>query len=100
MQSDRLKTREEDQNFTFYCRIREFEVKEALKRMENGKAILITKTREIYITMQITEIKLMSHTMKLWERLMERRLRQLTHITKNQFGSMPERSTMEAIYLL
>ena len=33
-------------------------------------------------------IKLMSHTMKLWERIIERRLRSITSITKNQFGFM------------
>jgi len=45
-------------------------------------------------------IKLMSHTMKLWERVIERRLRKETRVTDNQFGFIPERSTMEAIYLL
>ena len=46
------------------------------------------------------EIKLMSHTMKLWEKVIERRLRAETSISKNQFGFMPSRSTTEAIYLL
>ena len=45
-------------------------------------------------------IKLMSHTMKLWERVIEHRLRTLTNFTKNQFGFMPGRSTMEVIFLL
>ena len=45
-------------------------------------------------------IKLMSHTMKLWERVIEHRLRMLTTVSENQFGFMPGRSTMEAIYLL
>jgi len=45
-------------------------------------------------------IKLMSHTMKLWERVIERRLRKETRVMDNQFGFMPERSTVEAIYLL
>jgi hypothetical protein len=40
----------------------------------------------------------MSHTMKLWERVIEYRLRKLTTISKIQFGFMPERSTMEAIF--
>jgi len=43
-------------------------------------------------------IKLMSHTMKLWERVMETRIRKLTTITENQFGFMPGRSTTEAIF--
>uniref|UniRef100_R7WB00 beta-aspartyl-peptidase n=1 Tax=Aegilops tauschii TaxID=37682 RepID=R7WB00_AEGTA len=34
-------------------------------------------------------IKLMSHTMKLWERVIEHRLRRMTSVTKNQFGFMP-----------
>ena len=45
-------------------------------------------------------IKLMSHTMKLWERVIERSLRKETHVTDNQFGFMPRRSAMEVIYLL
>ena len=45
-------------------------------------------------------IKLMSHTMKLWERIIERRLRQETQINENQFGFMSGRSTTEAIYLM
>ena len=42
----------------------------------------------------------MSHTMKLWERVIERRLRVETTVSENQFGFMLGRSTMEAIYLL
>ena len=45
-------------------------------------------------------IKLMSHTMKLWERVIEYHLRKITKVSENQFGFMPERSTMEAIFLL
>ena len=45
-------------------------------------------------------IKLMSHTMKLWEKVIERRLRIETSISKNQFGFMPGRSPTEAIYLI
>ena len=45
-------------------------------------------------------IKLMSHTMKLWERVIEHRLRRGTKVTQNQFGFMPGRSTMEAIFLI
>ena len=45
-------------------------------------------------------IKLMSHTMKLWERVCEQRLRRLTSVSRNQFGFMPGRSTTEAIFLV
>jgi Reverse transcriptase (RNA-dependent DNA polymerase) len=45
-------------------------------------------------------IKLMNHTMKLWERVIEYRLRKLTTLSKNQFDFMPERSTIEAIFLI
>ena len=45
-------------------------------------------------------IKLMSHTMKLWERVIEHRLRAITRVSINQFGFMPGRSTMEAIFLI
>jgi hypothetical protein len=42
----------------------------------------------------------MSHIMKLWERVIEHRLRKLITVSKNQFGFMPGRSTMEAIFLI
>ena len=45
-------------------------------------------------------IKLMSHTMKLWERVIEHRLRAITWVSMNQFGFMPGRSTMEVIFLI
>jgi len=45
-------------------------------------------------------IKLMSHTMKLWERILERRLRQMVEISSNQFGLMAGRSTTDAIFAL
>jgi hypothetical protein len=45
-------------------------------------------------------IKLINHTTKLWERVIEHRFRRATRVTQNQFGFMPRRSTMEAIFLL
>jgi hypothetical protein len=42
----------------------------------------------------------MRHTIKLWERIIEHRLRGVTNVTENQFGFIPERSTMEAIFLI
>jgi hypothetical protein len=42
----------------------------------------------------------MSHTMKLWARIIEHRLMGVTNVTENQFGFMPGRSTMETIFLL
>ncbi|KAF3629834.1 hypothetical protein FXO37_28740 [Capsicum annuum] len=45
-------------------------------------------------------IKLLSHTMKIWERVVERRLRRVVSISENQFGFMPSRSTTEAIHLV
>jgi len=45
-------------------------------------------------------IKLLCHTIKLWERVIEKRLRKDISIIENQFGFMPDRSTIEVIYLL
>ena len=45
-------------------------------------------------------IKLISHTMQLWERVIEHRLREHAKIAKNQFCFMLGRSTMEAIHIL
>ena len=45
-------------------------------------------------------IKLMSHTMKLWERMIEARLSEITKIADNQFGFRPGKSTTEPIFAL
>ena len=42
-------------------------------------------------------IKLLSHTMKIWERIIDRRLRDQVEIGDEQFGFMPGRSTTDAI---
>jgi hypothetical protein len=38
--------------------------------------------------------------MKLWERIIEHRLRGVSNVTKNQFGFMPGRSPVDAIFLI
>ncbi|KAK3524718.1 hypothetical protein QTP86_001217 [Hemibagrus guttatus] len=45
-------------------------------------------------------IKLMSHTMKVWERVVEARLRKLVEICEQQYGFMPRKSTTDAIFAL
>ncbi|KAK3566678.1 hypothetical protein QTP86_003161 [Hemibagrus guttatus] len=45
-------------------------------------------------------IKLMSHTMKLWERVLEARLRKVVEICEQQYGFMPRKSTTDAIFAL
>jgi len=47
-----------------------------------------------------TRVKLLSHTMKLWERIIKGRLRVDISISENQFGFMLGRSTIEAIHLI
>ena len=46
------------------------------------------------------EIKLMSHTIKLWERIIEARIRNEVTIAKQQFRFMSGRSTTDAIFCL
>ena len=45
-------------------------------------------------------IKLMCHSMKLLERLIEARLRQITSIDTTQYGFRPGKSTTEPIFIL
>ena len=46
------------------------------------------------------EIKLMSHTMKVWERIIEARLRDSVEISKHQYGFMPGKGTINAMFAL
>jgi hypothetical protein len=41
----------------------------------------------------------MSHTMKLWDRVIEHHHRGIARISLNQFGFMTRRSTMEDIFI-
>jgi hypothetical protein len=127
------------------CRIKESDVKDALKRLKGGKVmgpdeipievwrsfgnvaiVWLTKLfnlifrsnkmpdewrRSMLVSIfknkgdvqsctNYRRIKLMSHTMKLRERIIEHCLRGVTNVTENQFGFMPGRSTMEAIFLI
>ena len=43
-------------------------------------------------------INMISHTMKIWERVIDRRLREETTIGEEQFGFMPGRGTTDAIF--
>ena len=45
-------------------------------------------------------IKLMSHTMKVWERIIEARLRDRVEISKQQYGFMPGKETTDAMFAL
>ena len=45
-------------------------------------------------------IKLISHTMKLWERIVEKRLRSDLKFSNQQYGFMPGKSTTDALFAL
>ena len=45
-------------------------------------------------------IKLMSHTMKVWERIIEARLRDRVEISKQQYEFMPGKGTTDAMFAL
>ena len=45
-------------------------------------------------------IKLMSHTMKVWERIIKTRLRDRVEISKQQYGFMPGKKTTNAMFAL
>ncbi len=46
------------------------------------------------------QIKLTSHTLKIWECIIDQRLRYIIKISDHQFGFMLGRSTTDAIYAL
>ena len=45
-------------------------------------------------------IKVMSHTVKVWERIIEARLRDSVEISKQQYGFMPGKGTTDTIFAL
>ena len=45
-------------------------------------------------------LKVMIHTMKVWERIIEARLRDIVEISKQQYGFMPGKGTTDAMFSL
>ena len=45
-------------------------------------------------------IKLLTHTFKIWERVLDRQVRECMDIHESQFGFMPGRSTTDAIFII
>ena len=45
-------------------------------------------------------IKLICHTMKIWKRIIEARLRDRVEISKQQYGFMPKKGTSDAMFAL
>ncbi|KAK3565386.1 hypothetical protein QTP86_007665 [Hemibagrus guttatus] len=126
-------------------KIRKDEVRKALKRMKNGKAVgpddisvevwkclgeaavefltslfnrvlesermpeewrrsvlvpIFKNKGDVQSCSNYRGIKLISHTMKLWERVVEARLRKVVEICEQQYGFMPRKSTTDAIFAL
>ena len=45
-------------------------------------------------------MKLLEHAMKIVERVLERRIRTLVNLNEMQFGFMPEKGTVDAIFIV
>ncbi|KAK3563951.1 hypothetical protein QTP86_006275 [Hemibagrus guttatus] len=66
-----------------------------------GVLVPIFKNKgDVQICSNYRGIKLMSHTMKLWERVVEARLRKVVEICEQQYGFLPRQSTTDAIFAL
>nr|XP_016438529.1 PREDICTED: uncharacterized protein LOC107764476 [Nicotiana tabacum] len=109
-----LEYSERHRDFGYCRRIRVGEVEGAMHRMSRGRAIepdeipdeenargveVEYDDGDIQNCNNYRGIKLLSHTMKVWERVIEGRMRSVS-ISDNQFGFMPGRSTTEAIHFV
>jgi hypothetical protein len=73
------------------------------KRLDEWRCILVSiyiDKRDIQSCTNYRKVKSMSHTMKLWERVIEHHLRRIMRIYLNQFSFMSRRSSMEAIFVI
>ncbi|XP_019253876.1 PREDICTED: uncharacterized protein LOC109232567 [Nicotiana attenuata] len=67
---------------------------------EGGRNIVLGNKEHSMSRSDFRGIKLLSHTMKIWERVVKERVRRTVSISESQFGFMPGRSTTEAIHLV
>ena len=68
--------------------------------MERSVLIAIVKNNGDVQSCGNSGIQLISHTMKLWERVVEGRLRSELTFGEQQYGSMPGKSTTDALFAL
>ena len=77
-----------------------FEQEKMPKEWRDSVIVPIFKEkRDIQDCGNYRDIKMISHTMKIWERIIGRRLTEETTIGEEQFGFMPGRGTTDAIIL-
>ena len=70
-----------------------------VRRMEGqNDCTNLQRERDIKDCGNYRGINMISHTMKIWERIIDRRLRKETSIGEGQFGFMPGRGTTDAIF--
>ncbi|XP_045110868.1 reverse transcriptase-like protein [Portunus trituberculatus] len=70
--------------------------------MSGGKVhwSLSLKRKEMYKCGNYRGIKLLSHTTKVWERVLDERLRLEVEVSKGQFGFMPGKGTTNPVSIL
>jgi len=69
--------------------------------MEKNVLVLIFKNKgDVQSCSNYRGIKLISHAMKIWERVVEARLRREVRISEEQYGFVPGRGTTDAIFAL
>ncbi len=69
--------------------------------MEKSTLIHFFKNKEyIQNCANYRGIKIMCHTLKLWEKVIETRLKQDTNIMENQFYFIPRTSTTKVIHIV
>ena len=49
---------------------------------------------------KVQGVTLLEHGMKVWERVLNERLKQVTNVGENQFGFRVGKSTAEAIFIV
>ena len=67
----------------------------------NGKSVLITIYKNKGDAQGCGNYRgtnLITHTMKIWEKIIEARLKDIVEISKQQYGFMPGRRTTDAIF--
>ena len=65
-----------------------------------GFLVPIYKKGDVQSCNSYRGIKLMRHTMKIWETVVEARLRQEVEICEQQYGFLPRKTTTDAIFAL
>ena len=80
--------------------LQSFKEEKGARTVERVIPLQYIKERDALMCEKYRGVRLMEHSMKVWEKILEGRLREIVEIDENQFGFQQGKSTVDAIFVM